>query len=432
MVEKATTTPSISADEVAKIAWNEEPFRAAELVASLTEQHNRWHEHSLNLVASHNLISPKAKAILNSDLVENASSGALGARSHSGTVLIDRLEALLVELAKKLFDVPHVEYRAPSGALANGLFIFGAMEPGEKVIALPPRYGGHYTYWKNSYPGVQALDITDMPCHGEGYPVIDLEGLAREAERVKPKWFLLGTATFLFPYPLEEIEKIAKSVGAQIFYDGAHILGLAAGGSFQDPLHEGAAVLTGSTQKTLPGPIGGLILMHDPEAAERVNRKTTLFISSYNNNRTAALAVTLAEMLAFGKEYASAVVSNAQALARSLDAEGFSVIGKERGFTRSHIVLVDMGTAEACKEAQALLEAAHISCSPVVLPRTDSQKTTLRIGSPASTRKGMGEQEMAEVARLIRRAVLDREEPARVGRDVGNLASSFTRVHYCF
>jgi glycine hydroxymethyltransferase len=243
---------------------------------------------------------------------------------------------------------------------------------------------------------------------------------------------IIGSATLLFPYPLAEMAEIAQGVGAQIWYDGAHILGLAAGGQFQDPLHEGASVMTGSTQKTLPGPLGGLVLMHDPEVAERVTGKATSFIASNGNARTAALVVTLAEMLAFGKEYASAVVRNAQALARALDAEGFTVAGKDRGFTQSHVVLVDIGSTPRGKQALERMEEAHISCSPADLPRTYPHKTVLRLGSSACTRKGMGEGEMAEVARLMRRVVLDGEDPSRVGRDVADLASGFTSVHYCF
>ena len=429
---KYPESSAITAEELERAAREDDPRRLADLVDLLTEEHNHWHDHSLNLVASHNLISPKAMALMRSDLIENSSSGAIGARSHTGTVLLDRIETLLVELAKKLFGVPYVEHRPPSGALANGLFFFGALDPGDSVMALPMRYGGHYTYLGGGYPDVQGLNITDVPCYGDDYPEVDLELLAEEVERVKPRWVVVGSATLLFPYPLREIAEIAGRVGASILYDGAHILGLAPNGQFQDPLHEGAAVMTGSTQKTLGGPVGGLILMHDEGVAERVISRTSSLISSYNNNRTAALAVTLAELLAFGKEYAQAVVSNAQMLARSLDAEGFTVAGKERGFTQSHLMLVDLDKTPHGPESVRLLEQAHISSSLADLPRTYPRKSALRLGSPASTRRGMGEGEMTEVARFIRRVVLDGEDPAAVAKDVEELASSFTGVHYCF
>ena len=142
--------------------------------------------------------------------------------------------------------------------------------------------------------------------------------------------------------------------------------------------------------------------------------------------------MTLAELLAFGKQYAQAVVSNAQMLARSLDAEGFAVAGKERGFTQSHLMLVDLDKTPHGPESVHLLEQAHISSSLADLPRTYPRKSALRLGSPASTRRGMSEGEMTEVARFIRRVVLDGEDPAAVAKDVEELASSFTGVHYCF
>ena len=432
MAECKATIPSVSPEEIVKAAWEEEPVRAAELIASLTDEHNAWHERGLNLIASHNLVSPKAKAIMRSTLIDNSTSGGIGSRSHTGGNVLDRIELLLLELTKKLFGVPYVEFRAPSGAVSNGLFIFAAMERGDRVVALPVKYGGHYSYRDGSYAGMRGVEFTDMPCYGEDYPVVNLELLAEEVERVRPRWVMVGSATSLFPYPLKEISEIAHGAGAQVFFDGAHILGLAVAGQFQDPLHEGAAVMTGSTQKTLGGPIGGLVLMNDQEMAERVNRMTPSFLASVNNSRTAALAVTIAEMLAFGREYAAAVVANAQALARGLDAEGFSVAGKDRGFTQSHVVMVDLSSTPGGEDALHRLEAAHIAASPADTPGTYPHKTAVRLGSPACTKLGMGQDEMREVARLMRRVVLDREDPDEVGRDVAELASGFTQIHYCF
>ncbi len=421
----------INSEEVVRAAWEEAPDRLADLAGSLTDAHNAWHEHSINLVASHNVMSPRAKAILCSDLVENISSGAIGSRPHTGTVLLDRVETMLVETAKKLWGVPHVEYRAPSGNLANALFMLGAMDRGDRVIGLPERYGGHYSY-SDSFATERSLEWTDIPCYGEDIPEINLELLADEVDRVRPKWLMVGSATSMFPYPLREMSEIARGVGARIFFDGAHFLGLSAGGQFQDPLAEGATVMTGSTQKTLPGPVGGMVLMRDEDVAERVIEKTNAFISNYNNNRCAALVVTLAEMMAFGREYAAKVVSNAQALARALDAEGFRVQGKDRGFTTSHVVVVDLRDVMDSTAAIRDLETARISCSKAGWPATYPDKPGLRLGASACTRRGMGDDDMKQVARLLRRVLLDREDPAVVRRDVQEMAASFTGVHFCF
>ncbi len=431
MADLTTTSSAISPEDVKKLVWGNDAIHTAELVDKLSEEHNDWHEHSLNLVASHNIVSPRVKALLGSDLAQNIAGGDIGARDHTGNVLLDRIETGLVELAKRLFGANHVEIRAPSGATANGIFIFGAMDPYDRIMAVPPIYGGHHTYWHDSYAGLKGLDISEIPHTDDEYPTIDLELLAIAVECIKPKWLVLGTATLLFPYPMAEISEIAKAAGARIFYDGAHILGLAAGGQFQNPILEGAAAMTGSTQKTLPGPVGGLILMQDEDIADRVAQNTRLFISNYNNSRTAALAIALAEMVAFGKEYASAVVKNAQALARALDHEGFKVVGKNRGFTQSHIVLVDITDMANQPEILNRLEAARITCSQMELRHTTPERTVLRLGTSACARRGMGEAEMIEAARLIRR-VVDKEDPAVVERDVIELASGFTTVRYCF
>jgi glycine hydroxymethyltransferase len=431
MANDPMSDPTISFEEVVRAAWEEPPDRLADLVGSLTDAHNSWHDHSINLVASHNVISPRAKAILCSDLVENISSGAIGSRPHTGTVLIDRIETMLMEMAKKLWGVPYVEYRAPSGNLANGLFMLGAMDHGDRVIGLSEKYGGHYSY-SDSFASERSLEWTEIPCYGDEIPEINLELLADEVDRVKPKWLMVGSATSMFPYPLREMSDIADSVGARIFFDGAHFLGLSAGGQFQNPLGEGATVMTGSTQKTLPGPVGGMILMRDEDVAKRVVDKTDAFISNYNNNRTAALVVTLAEMMAFGKEYAAKVVSNAQALARALDAEGFSVQGKDRGFTTSHVVVVDLRAVMGSTEAVRDLETARISCSKAGWPATYPDRPGLRLGASASTRRGMGDEEMKQVARLLRRVLLDREDPTLVRRDVQEMAAAFTGVRFCF
>ena len=404
-----------------------DPRRVVDVVESLTRDHCAEQRLILDLNAAHSLLSPRVKAVMASDLMESTQAGG-----DSGTVPLDRAQALLVELGKKLFDVPYVEYRPASGAQANGLFFLGAMKPGDRVMALSARNGGHYTYQTSSYPGAYGLDITEAPCNGDEYPTVDLERLADELQRVKPRWLTVGGATMLFPYQLRDIAEMVHGVGGRVHYDGAHILGLAAAGVFQDPLHEGASVMTGSTQKTLSGPLGGLVLMHDEDVAQSLNERIPNLIASFANNRTAALAITLAEHLAFGKEYAAAIAANAQALARALDAEGFRVPGKERGFTQSHVVLVDLDSTLHKADSVRVLRRAGMVSSLAALPHTYPEKRALRLGSPVCTRKGMGEAEMSEIARLICRVLLEGEEPEAVGEDTAALAAAFPDVHYCF
>ncbi len=425
MADERPGTP-LTADDLERMTVGD-PRSVVDLVESLAEEHNAEQRRILDLNAAHSLLSPKVKAVMASDLMESTQAGGNGS-----TEALDRAQALLSEMGKKLFDVPHVEYRPASGAQANGLFFLGAMKPGDPVMALSARNGGHYTYQEVSYPGAYGLDIAEVPCDGEDYPTVNLEHLADEVQRVRPKWLTVGGATMLFPYQLREISEMVRGVGGRVHYDGAHILGLAASGVFQDPLHEGASVMTGSTQKTLSGPLGGLVLMHDEDVAQALNSRIPHLIASFANNRTVALAITMAEHLAFGDEYAAAVAGNARALAAALDAEGFTVPGKDRGFTRSHVVLVDLDPTPHGAGSVSVLRRTGIVSSLAALPRTYPEKRALRLGSPVCTKKGMGEGEMAEIARLIRRVLLEGEEPRAVGEDVAALAASFPDVRYCF
>lgn len=408
-----------------------DPVALVSLVRDLVEDHGHWNDGSLNLVASHNRLSPTARALLCSSVADHILSGRLGARDHAGGAWIDAIDTVVVELCQRLFGATSVEYRPMSGALANGLALFSLVGPDDAVMALPARFGGHRTYREGGYAGILPLRLSDIP-YDESREAIDLDRLAMAVERTRPRLIVVGTAEVRFPYPLAGLRAIADSVGAQVLYDGAHILGLVAGGQFQDPLGEGAAVLTGSTQKTLGGPIGGLIMTRDEELGRRISNVTSGLISNYHNNRIAALAVTLAEMSCFGRDYAAQVVENAQALASRLVAEGIPVAGTPRGLTTSHIVLVDPTELPEGETAFRRLEEARILTTRVPLPHTYPERRGIRLGTPAITRTGMKAGEMSVVASLIRRVALDREPPARVARDVTELAGTFAAVQYCF
>lgn len=408
-----------------------DPRALVDTVRALVAEHGRRGERSLQLVASHNHLSPAAKAMLSSPAADNILSGRIGARDHAGGAWIDALDTVVVELSKRLFDATWVEYRPMSGALANGLALLPMARPGDTIMALPAKHGGHRTYRETGYAGVLRLTIVDLP-YDEAAGEVDLRRLADAAEAVRPRLIIIGTAELRFPYPVAEISQIAQSVGARVFYDGAHVMGLIAGGQFQNPLAEGAAILTGSTQKTLGGPIGGLILTRDAEVGARISDFTSGLVSNYHNNRIAALAVTLAEMTAFGRAYATQVVANARALAAALRDEGLPVVASPRGFTDSHIVLLDATALPGGGDAFRTLGEAGILTTRVPLPHTYPHRRGIRLGTPAVTRQGMRVGEMAVIAGLIRRVLLDREPAETVAREVGGLVAGFPGVHYCF
>ena len=419
--------------EAGALADDDSGLAACEAIAGAAADHVSWHDASLCLVASRNLLSPRARAMMASGLMERvAGGGRVGVRRKSGLAQLDRIEAILVQLARRLFGVAHVEYRVPTGSLANALFLLSATEPGEGIMVLPGRFGGHGTYGEAGYSGARGLEVLEMPCTDSDSGEVDLDRLADAVARHTPRWLVVGSSWPLFPYPLAEMEAIAAGAGARILYDVAHVLGLIAGGRYQDPLREGAAALTASTHKTFPGPVGGIVMTNDDELASRIHEFTDRAIGNYHNQRVAALAVTLAEMATFGRAYAAATVENARALASALDAEGFRVVGRERGFTRSHVIVLDLIGAMTPSDAVKRLERARITCEAIPLPRDYPRATALRLGTPSLTRRGMEPEEMAAVAGFLRRIILGGEDPRAVEGDVLALSSAFSKVRYCF
>jgi glycine hydroxymethyltransferase len=397
------------------------------------DEHGRWRTgRCLNLIAANNVMSVPARMALASRLADKPISGALGRRHHMGGRYVERIESCVVELGRRLFRAKTFEYRPMSGSLANAAAVYGLVRDGDTVLALPP---GAICHQSHRVPclhlGVRLVDIpfdfTDLD--------VDLDGLRRVARAERPRLIMLGNQQVLFPYSLAAIRAIADEVEALVLYDGAHPLGLIAGGQFQDPLEEGAHLLTGSTQKSLPGPIGGIVMTGDEGLGKVVADTVSSLFSNYHNNRVLALGVTLAEMVAFGRFYAEACVSNARVLAEALTMEGFRLVGAHKGYTRSNQVIADLTKEGDARPLAHAWEAANLMTSLVHLPspslRPDQPPNGLRIGVQEVTRLGMGATEMKTIARLMGR-VAKKESAENVTKEVAELASRFQDVCYCF
>ncbi|MEM3646857.1 MAG: serine hydroxymethyltransferase, partial [Thermofilum sp.] len=369
------------------------------------------------------------RRLLTCDMGHRYAVGFLYERMYRGCEYIDKLEELTHFLARKLFRVEHVNTLPVSGTVANIVAIGAFTRPGDTMIGLSVMEGGHSSFREVSrYHGVS---MVPLPFNAEEYN-IDAEQSRKMIAKVMPKMVMLGASELLFPQPVKEVSEAASNVGATVVYDAAHVLGLVAGGCFQDPLREGAAVVTGSTHKTLFGPQGGIILCKR-QHGEDIDRVALSMINNHHINRVAALAYTLAEFLAFGQEYSRMVVSNAQALAESLYNNGVDVICADKGFTRSHQVIfrVKEGTA---LEVSKNLEKASIITSMTPLP-TDKSETTasgIRLGVQEVTRLGMSRDEMAIIGSLIARVVKSPDSVSIVKEEVKELAGRFRNIHYTF
>lgn len=250
---------------------------------------------------------------------------------------------------------------------------------------------------------------------------INTEEAKESIMRTKPKVVIFGGSLILFPHPVKELARVAHENGAFIGFDGSHVMGLIAGEQFQDPLREGAFALFGSTHKSFFGPQGGIILA-DKEHGEFLKEKIyPAFVDNAHWNRIAALTLSLAEMKKFGKAYARQIIRNSQTLAKALSDYSFPVICKHLGFTRSHQVIVDYGNHDKGRAVAEKLQRANIITDCVI-----------RIGTCEITRRGMKEREMLKIAELLKRTVLDEENPNNVKKDVNKLNAEFQKTEFCF
>jgi glycine hydroxymethyltransferase len=296
--------------------------------------------------------------------------------------------------------------------------------------------GGHSSNRGDGPAGVRGLRIHDVPMD----PVeleVDLDAFAREARAVRPVLIALGASMTLFSFPVAAMTEIVAEWGGRIFFDGAHQLGLIGGGQFQDPLREGASVLTGSAGKTFSGPQSGVIVWDDPALTMPLSEAIfPTLAATHQVNRVAALAAAAAEMLAFGREYMAQIVANAQALAGALHARGVPMLAAHKGFTRTHQAIADVRAFGGGEAVARRLAEANIITNKNLIP-TDSPQdwdspSGLRIGTTEVTRWGMNEPEMAVIADLIADVVHGRREAEAVRRDAVALRRSFPTLRYCW
>ena len=419
-------------EDAKKLVRSSTSKQIAKRVTDLVRRNDSWrNKMCVNLHAAESAISPLASAMLHSDLERRAITGEIGSRHLNGAEYCDEVEAIAIELSKKVFGCNFAELRASSTSVADGIAIHSLTNVGDTIFALEePR--GHQSWRSDGYAGMRGLRILDIPFDSDEWNV-DIERLS-DLVRTSPKskLFIVGTHTFLFPHPLREISKLARESNAQVWYDGAHVLGLIAGGRFQKPLHEGANLLGGTGSKTLSGPPGGILLYDEQELDKKIKKAFSGHVASYGNSRIASLAVTLLEWIEFGASYADQIIRNAKALAKELDLEGLDVAARNKGYTESHTVILGVKGLGGGLAALEELEKANIICSAIRLLSPTEPWEGLRLGVTEMTRYGMKEPEMKQIAHCMREVLVERAEPGKVGREISELRSRFTEVGYCF
>jgi len=401
-------------------------------IKEITKEHHEWMKNSINLIASENITSLSVREALASDLSHRYAEGLPCHRLYEGCGYIDQIENLTIDLSKKLFHAEHVNVQPVSGVVANLASFFALADYNDPMMALDVPVGGHISHANVSAAGIRGLKTISHP-FDENMMNIDSDAMKKEILEKKPKIVLLGGSVFLFPPPVSEAREAADEVGAKVMYDGAHVLGLIAGGCFQDPLKEGADLLVGSTHKTFPGPQGGIILCKE-DIGDKIDEAVFPgVVSNHHLHHLAALGISTAEMLEFGADYAAQIIKNAQALAQNLHELGFKVLCEDQGFTESHQVVMDVSNLGKAAEFAKELETNNIILNKNLLPWDDVNRSDdpsgIRIGAQEITRRGLKESQMTEVAEYIKMVMMDNKN---VAEDVSQFMNQFTNVHYSF
>jgi len=359
--------------------------------------------HHIELIASENFTYPAVMEAQGSVLTNKYAEGYPAKRWYGGCEFVDQVELLAIERAKKLFNAEHANVQPHSGSQANFAVYTAVLQPGDKILGMNLSHGGHLTHGNPANFSGKLYNFCQYGVR-EDTGLIDYDELAIVAQREKPKMITVGASAYSRVIDFARMGEIARSVGALLFADIAHIAGLVASGHHPSPFPH-ADFVTTTTHKTLRGPRGGLTMS---KAAHAKAIDSAVFPGGQGGplmHVIAAKAVCFAECLKPEfKAYSAQVIKNAQALAAAMTSRGYKI---NSGGTDNHLMLVDLRAKFpelTGKVAQETLDKANITCNKNTVPfetRSPFQASGIRLGSPAMTTRGMKESEMNEIAALI-------------------------------
>jgi glycine hydroxymethyltransferase len=375
------------------------------------EQHRQ--QNNIELIASENFTSRAVMAAQGSCLTNKYAEGYPGKRWYGGCEEVDKVEQLAIDRACQLFGAKYANVQPHSGSQANTAVYFSVLEVGDRILTMNLAHGGHLTHGnKANFSGrfyeVVHYGVSETDEH------IDYDGLQKMAEECKPKMITAGASAYPRIIDFARMSQIAKSVGAYLFVDMAHIAGLVAGGQHPNPMPY-ADFVTSTTHKSLRGPRGGIILTNNEDLAKKINSQVFPGIQG-----GPLMHVIAAKAVCFGEclrpdfaEYTKQIVLNAKALAARLSELGYRIVS---GGTDNHLMLVDLRPKGLNgKIASETLDHAGITVNKNGIP-FDTEKITLgggiRVGTPAVTTRGMKEAEMVLIANWIDKALTNKDHPS--------------------
>ncbi len=370
-------------------------------VSAAMEKELERQRRNLELIASENIVSSAVMAAMGSVLTNKYAEGLPHKRYYGGCEYVDVVEEIAIDRAKKLFGAKFANVQPHSGAQANTAVYFALLQPGDTVLGMSLAHGGHLTHGS---PVNISGKYFNFVSYGLGDDeTIDYDKVAALAKEHKPKMIVAGASAYPRIIDFPKLAEIAKSVGAYLMVDMAHIAGLVAAGVHPSPVPY-ADITTTTTHKTLRGPRGGLILCNDEELAKKINK--AVFPGTQGGP---LMHVIAGKAVCFGeamkpefKEYGKHIVENAQALAKGLVQRGFNLVS---GGTDNHLMLVDLRPFSITgKELEHRLDEVYITVNKNAIPN-DPEKpfvtSGIRVGTPAVTTRGLGVAEMDQIAECM-------------------------------
>jgi len=381
-------------------------------IQELVREHQRWRDQCWNLIASENVTSPAVAALLMNDFSHRYGDYEgidLNSRKYLGNRYIVQMERKCQDLARALFGAEHVDLRPLSGHVAGIAPLLALAKPGEIVLELSQECGGHRLAGKMvNCPLIQICTLP-IPFDVDQFN-IDVRQTLNLIENEKPRFVILGSSTFLFPHPVADLRRgiTALGVGTYLQYDASHVLGLMAGKRFQNPLGEGADLITSSTHKTLGGPQGGLVLTNSGTISEAVGKALQPgLLSNHHLHRLPALCQTFHEWSEKNGADADRIIVASRALAAALERRGVPMVASHLGYTASHTILIQTKQFGPAKDLARELENGDIIAGACRLPGKWGPDG-LRLGTQEVVRRGMKAEDMEEVAAVIA-GILKRE-----------------------
>lgn len=372
-------------------------------VAAL-EAHRSRLATSVNLYAGGNVMSPDVTALHDTALAPRAAMGWPGQKVQPGLDEVEHLEVLACAQVASAMGARFAEIRFPTATMANLACYWAFAEPGNVIATLSPEAGGHSSHQgAGGTAGVRGLVVLPLPYDRTRLDV-DPDRLVRLVRRHRPRMIVIGGSVALFPHDLEPVRAAADLVDAVVLYDASHTAGLIAAGVVPNPLSQGADVLTFSTYKTLAGPAGGAAVTSSPEVARRVSEAAyPVLTSNYDPSRLAPLALAAREAAEQSPAWAVATVEAARAIGEHLAERGVGVLGRDRGYTRTHQVVLDARGHGGGPAAAAHLERFGVLSGACRLPDQGPRETAggLRIGTQEVVRLGLGPAGVVALADLL-------------------------------